>query len=152
MRRRHGESRLADPARPDERHDRRVGERVADDREITLAADQASQPTGEIPATADVGPQGRMLTVAELEDPLLGDHALEAERPEVTQTAVVQQCDRHRRDQRLAAVTGGGKPGGDDDRRAEVALPSLLGLTSVQTDANPELDLTGPWFAADRGL
>ena len=93
-----------------------------------------------------------MLAVAELEDALLGDDALEAERPEVTQVAPVEQCRRHAGHQRLAAMTGGGKPGRDDQGRTEVALPPLLGLTGVQADPNPDVDLRGPPFAAHRGL
>ena len=62
------------------------------------------------------------------------DDTLEAERPEVAQVASIDQRRRQPRHQHLAAVGCGGKPGGDDHRRPEVALASLLGLTGVHAD------------------
>ncbi len=118
-----------------------IGELASASRMISrsvVAADQSTQATREIPAAAVVGPQRRMFAVAELEDALLGDDTLETERPEITQVAPVEQCRRHPGHQRLAAVTGGGEPGGDDQGRTEIALPPLLGLTGVQADPNPD--------------
>ena len=111
---------------------------IADDLEVRVAADQPTQSTWEVPAVAVVGPQRRMFAVAELEDALLGDDAFEAERPEVTQVAPVEQRRRHARHQRLAAVAGGGEPGGDDQGRTEIALAPLLGLAGVQADPDPD--------------
>ena len=150
--RRQGEPRLTDPSRPHERHDREVGEGVVDDLQVRVAADQSTQSAREIPSVAVVGPQRRMVAVAELEDVLLGDDTLEAERPEVTQVGSVEQCRRHPGHQRLAAMAGGGKPSRDDQGRTEVALSPLLGLTGVQPDPNLDVDLRGPPLAAHRGL
>ena len=93
-----------------------------------------------------------MPAVAELEDPLLPDDAFQAEPPEVTQVGAVEERRRHAGDERLATVAGGGEPRRDDHGRPEIAFPPLLGLTGMQPDAHPELEVAGPLLAFHRGL
>jgi hypothetical protein len=81
-----------------------------------------------------------VLALAELQDSLVRDHAVEAKRPEVAQVgsvapvaslARVEQRRRHPGQQCLAAMADRGKTGRDDHGGTEVALRSLLGLPGV---------------------
>src|SRR4051794_32395803 len=93
-----------------------------------------------------------MPAVAELEDPLLPDDAFQAEPPEVTQVGALEERRRHAGDERLATVAGGGEPRRDDHGRPEITFPPLLGLTGMQPDPHPELEVAGPLLAFHRGL
>ncbi len=138
---------LPDATRADQGHDRRGGERVGDAVEVLVPADQAAQPARQVPTPALGGAQRRVLPVADLEDALLGDDAVEAEHAQVAQVAVgarladvagVEQGGGHARRQRLPAVPGGREPGGHDHRGAEVAPGPLLRLAGVQADPHPD--------------
>ena len=137
-----GEPRLADPSRPHERDDRGRG-RAPSPMSSRSSSRPISRPRrrGRFPRRLSSVRSGGCSPSPSWRMRCSPTTPSRRNVPRSRRLAAVEQRRRHAGHQRLAAVTGGGEPRRDDHGRTEVALSPLLGLTGVQPDPHPDLDV-----------
>src|SRR4051812_2527970 len=155
------QTRLADPARPGDRHETVLFEQLDDRSDVLVAPDEARQTLRKVADAGARRAKRRELVVEpghiERIQVLGSRYVAQRVRTEVTEVDALGQRigDKGTRrvgQQDLSAVTGGSDARRPIDLEPPVIVAGEVGLARVQAHADPEVDAVGPVAGPQRPL